>query len=257
MQYSKPVSICIVTYNNADKIRNTIKSITKYTGLPYTLYISDNGSTDDTVKIILEENPNAVIIENNENLGFGKANNKVLELLDSKYHVIINPDITFNYDVISELCDYLDSNTHVAMAAPKILSTDGSEQHLPKRIPTIRYLAARRLHLSKAVADEYSMADQAITSPTEIGFCSSCFFVIRTEVFKSIEGFDERFFMYMEDADLTIRTKHKGKVVFLPDSYVTHLWEKSSAKSAKYFFIHLSSIIKFFWKYKGKYGAFK
>ena len=87
-------------------------------------------------------------------------------------------------------------------------------------------------------------------TPTEIDFCTGCFSVIRTEVFKKLGGFDENFFMYFEDADLTLRAKEYGKTVFLPQLCAIHLWERSSAKSLKYMMIHIASMFKFFRKYK-------
>lgn len=249
-----PLSVCIVTYNNEDKIGNAVSSIKKHTALPYNIYISDNGSTDSTLEKVRDADGDAIIIENKANLGFGKAHNKVLGLLDSKYHAVVNPDISIDYDVFSEICRYMDEHPEVAMATPKILSTDGTEQLLPKRLPTLRYLAARRLKLSKRLADEYTRANEVFSEPTEIDFCTGCFFVIRTDIFEKLGGFDDRFFMYFEDTDLTVRSKKYGKAVFLPDSHVTHGWEQSSAKSLKYLTIHISSMLKFFWKYKGRYG---
>ncbi|MEG1886813.1 MAG: glycosyltransferase family 2 protein, partial [Oscillospiraceae bacterium] len=69
--------------------------------------------------------------------------------------------------------------------------------------------------------------------------------IIRTEVFKMLNCFDERFFMYMEDADLSRRASKFGKIVFLPQYTVTHLWERTSSKSLKYLLIHLVSSIKY------------
>lgn len=254
MDNKSTVSLCIVTYNNSDKIGIAVSSIANNTKLPYTLYISDNGSCDDTIEKVLYADPTAVILKNNENLGFGKGHNKVLPLIDSKYHAVVNPDISFDYDVVKEICDYMDAHPEVVMATPKVLMTDGTEQLLPKRRPTIKYLAARRLHLSKRLSDEYSRANEVFTEPTEIDFCTGCFFIMRTDVFKTLKGFDDRFFMYMEDADITLRALEYGKVMFLPHSHITHGWEKSSAKSFKYFMIHLSSMIKFLWKHRRNRG---
>ena len=252
MSKTQSVSACIVTYNSSEKIGNAVASVQNHTSCGCTLYISDNGSTDNTLDIVKGIAPDAVVFENNDNIGFGAAHNKVLPSLSSEYHAVINPDISFDYDVISEICEYLDQHPEAVMATPKILSPDGTEQLLPKRMPTLKYLFARRLHLSKRLADEYTRANENITTPTNIDFCTGCFFVIRTEVFKELNGFDDRFFMYFEDTDLTLRAKQFGEAVFLPDSHVTHLWEKSSAKSLKYFLIHLNSAFKFFWKYRGK-----
>ena len=251
MDNSYSVSAAIVTYNSSDKIGNAVRSVTEFTE-NCTLYISDNGSTDNTLNVVNAIDDKAVIIKNGDNIGFGAAHNKVLPLLESRYHAVINPDIIFDYNVIGDICEFLDSNPDVVMATPKILNPDGTEQHLPKRRPTLKYLFARRLHLSKRLAAEYTRENEVFTEPTEVDFCTGCFFIIRTDVFKKLQGFDDRFFMYFEDTDLTLRALKYGKVMFLPRSHVTHLWEKSSAKSLKYFLIHLKSAFKFFWKYRKK-----
>ena len=69
-------------------------------------------------------------------------------------------------------------------------------------------------------------------------------------MFKSLGGFDQRFFMYLEDADLTLRAKKFGRVVINPQISVTHIWERESAKSVKYLFIHILSSLKFLWKWR-------
>ena len=253
MNYSNKVSACIVTYNSSKKIGEAVSSIKMYTkGVDYKLYIFDNGSTDNTKEIALEADNSVIFTENNANLGFGKANNLVLDLIDSKYHAIINPDIRINSDVISEICNYMDEHPDVALATPKILFPDGTEQHLPKLKPRMIYLLARRTPLFKKKAIEYTMENIKIEQPTEIDQCTGCFAIIKSEVFKKIGGFDERFFMYMEDADLTIRAKEYGKTMFLPQFSVIHEWERSSSKSLKYMLIHISSMFKFIWKHKRK-----
>ncbi len=245
------LSVCIVTYNSADKIGNAVSSIKEHTkGIDYKLYVSDNASSDNTVNIVNENDTNATVINNGGNIGFGKANNAVLPLINSEYHAVVNPDIVLSYDVLTALCKYMDEHPDIAMINPKILFPDGSEQVLPKRKPTFKYLLGRRLPFMKKSADEYTRAGEVFTDATEVDFCSGCFFIIRTDIFKRLGGFDDRFFMYMEDADLTLRAKEYGKTVFLPTESVIHTWERSSSKSIKYLMIHVSSMIKFLWKHR-------
>lgn len=251
MQYDHTLSACIVTYNNADKIGKAVSSFEKFSSdLDCILYISDNGSSDETLSIVRSANKNAEIIENGSNIGFGKAHNAVIPLINSKYHAVINPDIEFDSDVLSRLCDYLDRHDDAVMVTPKILFPDGSEQVLPKKKPTLAALIGRRLPVFKKQAEKYTMSDVSITGPTPIEFCTGCFFVIRTDVFKKLGGFDDRFFMYFEDADLTLRAIKFGKVLFLPDCHVIHSWERSSSKSVKYLFIHIKSMFKFLFKHR-------
>ncbi len=237
------ISASIVTYNDGEKVLRCVKSLEKYTlKYPLKIYVFDNGSADNTVSL-LKENTTAEIYENNKNLGFGAAHNLALQKPLGVYHFVINPDIEINDDVISDMVDYFEDNRDVVMAMPKILNLDGTEQKLPKEKPTFRRLFLGRL--SKKIRGAYVWADREINSPTEIEFCSGCFFCIKTDVFEQEKGFDERFFMYLEDADLALRSKKYGKVMILPQFSVTHKWERTSAKSIKYLLIHTVSCLKF------------
>ncbi len=245
------VSIGIVTYNNQEKIKNAVSSIKQHTKkVDYKLYVFDNGSKDATKSEVLNADKNTVFIENGKNLGFGKAHNLAIPIINSKYHAIVNPDIILNSDALSETVEYMEDNPDVVLAVPKIVFPDGTEQKLPKLKPKFIYLLARRTPFFKAKAKEYIMENVEITKPLEIDQCTGCFMVIRTDVFKKLNGFDERFFMYMEDADLTLRAKQYGKTMLLPHISVIHEWERSSSKSLKYLMIHISSMIKFLWKHK-------
>ncbi|MBQ8740412.1 MAG: glycosyltransferase family 2 protein [Clostridia bacterium] len=245
------VSASVVTYNDINRAPDTIQSVVLNTKRhPLKLYVIDNNSTDGTADLI-ESSGQAVVIRNSKNLGFGAAHNIVLSQELGKYHFVINPDITLKSDVISDIVDYLESNPDVVMATPRILNTDGTEQKLPKERPTFKRLFLGRL--SDKIRSEYVWADKEITEPTEINFCTGCFFCIRTDIFKKVCGFDEQYFMYLEDADLALKAKSKGKVMILPQFCVTHAWERESSKSLKYLFIHIISCFKFLFKWRGKY----
>lgn len=242
------VSACIVTYNDISRAPDTVESVVSNTKkYPLKLYVVDNNSSDGTADLI-EKSGQATIIRNGRNLGFGAAHNVVLSQPLGKYHFVINPDIILNQDVISQMVDYFEANPDVVMAMPKILNTDGTEQKLPKEKPTFKRLFFGRL--SNKIRSDYVWADKEITQPVEINFCTGCFFCIRTDVFKKLLGFDERYFMYLEDADLALKAKRKGKVVFLPQFSVTHAWERESSKSIKYLFIHIISCFKFLFKWR-------
>ena len=240
------ISATIVTYNDGKKALSAVKSITENTKkYPLTLYVFDNGSSDETVSLI-NDNTTVRVFENGKNIGFGAAHNLVLKKEMGKYHFVINPDIFVSDDVLSDMVDFMEENKDVVMCMPKILNTDGTEQKLPKEKPTFKRLFLGRL--SKSIRSEYIWQNKELSLPTEIDFCSGCFFCIRTDVFKKIGGFDKRFFMYLEDADLTQTAKSCGKVMILPQFSVVHEWDRASAKSIKYLFIHTVSCLKFLFK---------
>ncbi len=248
------VSGCIVTYNSRDKISATITSVLEKTkGVPFTLYIVDNNSTDGTADFIRKNFPDVIVIEPKSNDGFGAGHNKILPLLTSKYHVVINPDILLRDDVITELCRYADTDETIGLLSPDIRYEDGSRQYLAKKNPTVRYLGAHRFYnknrpLGKLVR-EYCMLDMPEDKPFPITNATGCFMFFRTSVFMELGGFDERFFMYLEDCDIARRAAKKYKVLHYPMARVYHLWERESKESSKLLRIHIISILKYFLKW--------
>lgn len=243
------ISASIVTYNNGDTAYEICSELVKKTGkYNLKLYVFDNASSDDTVEKI-KKISGISVFENQSNLGFGSAHNGVLSKEMGKYHFVINPDIMISDDILSKMADFMEENPEVVMAMPKILNTDGTEQFLPKEVPNFKYLFLGRL--SEKIRADYIWQGKKITQPTDVDFCTGCFFCIRSDVFKKLGGFDERYFMYMEDADLTLRAKKYGRVVMVPNISVTHEWERTSAKNIKYLMIHIFSAFKFFLRKRG------
>ncbi|MBQ5312093.1 MAG: glycosyltransferase family 2 protein [Oscillospiraceae bacterium] len=254
------VSVCIVTYNNENTIEQLLTSLYEHKG-SYLLdvYISDNDSSDSTLDKVQSSFPQVHIIENRSNKGFGHGQNAVIGRLESDMHFIVNPDIIFTYDVIGDMCSFFDENPDIVMAVPKFLYENGEEQFTPKLAPKVRYMVGGRFErfggIFKKWRYEYTMRDRQVTEPVDIGFCSGCFIAVRTEVFTGIGGFDERYFLYNEDADITRMAQRRGRTVYAPQFTVIHLWERAYMKKKKYFFIQIDSMLKYFWKWRfnGKY----
>lgn len=248
-------TISIVTYNNEDKIGNLLDSIKMHTkGVSYHIYVIDNCSTDQTIEVVKSKMENVTLIENKENVGFGKGHNTALDLLNSKYHAYINPDIVFKDDIINNICRYLDSNLDIGIITPKVLYPDGQVQLLPKKNPKLIYLLSRRINLSilKKYREEYEMMHMDPNKKFDIEFSTGCFIFTRTELIKKIKGFDENFFLYFEDADLSRRIREFSRVEYNPDFMVFHHWERGSAENFKLLFIHIKSMFTYMKKWKTK-----
>lgn len=97
--------------------------------------------------------------------------------------------------------------------------------------------------------EHYLMLDEDLTVAREIDFCTGCFFVIRPEAFRQMGGFDEGYFMYVEDADLTRKAQSCGKVYFTPCTHVYHAWNRSPNKSLKPFLMQISSMLRYWRKW--------
>ncbi len=249
------ISGSIVVYNKPDDAFNTVKSVLENTDDNFSLYVIDNNSADK-INRLLKEHFDANYIDLPENIGFGKAHNQVLDKIDSKYHFVINPDILINQDTIDALCTFMDEYPDVAIACPKVLNPDGTVQYIAKRKPGLLSLVSRRIHLPffEKIESDYLCKEQDQDTSFEVEFCTGCFFVIRTDVFKEIGGFDRDYFLYFEDADITMKAKQKGKAYYAPCATVTHFWHRETASSKKQFFIQLKSMFIYFskWGFKLK-----
>ena len=235
------VSGCIVTFNSKGKVDATIESVLEKTkGVDFTLYVVDNASSDGTAAYIKEKYPAVVVIESQINSGFGAGHNKVIPLLQSDYHVVINPDILLESDVISDLASFAETDEKIGLLSPQIRFADGRLQMLAKRNPTVRYLGNHWFHKGdepNRLMTEYCMLDMPENEAFEITNATGCFMFFRTSVFMELGGFDERFFMYLEDCDIARRTSEKYKALFYPMATVYHLWERESKKNKKLLYL--------------------
>lgn len=246
----KNVSVCIVNHNDKNTILKTIKTLyenTKRVNLK--IYVSDNNSTDGSLELIRQSFKDVEIIENKKNIGFGCANNVILDRINSDYHILVNPDIEISYDVISDMVDFMEENKDVGILTPTVLNFDNTVQYLPKKKPKFIYLLGGRVKLFKKYRDDFTMANEKIEKPIQIDFCTGCFMFLRTEIFKKVKGFDERYFLYFEDADLTREVQKYAKTIYNPKFYVYHHWHRASGKSIKFLLIHIGSMFKYSFKW--------
>lgn len=247
------LSIGIVTYNSSKDITTCIDSIQKYTkDLDYKIYLSDNLSTDNTVELLENNYPNIKIFKNKENKGFGYGHNKIINHINSEYHLILNPDIQIQDNILKNLVEILEQNKEYALISPKILNSDGTEQHLPKKNPKLSYLLSGRIlqnhpYMIK-LRNEYTMANQDIDLFQEVDILTGCFMLFRTQQLKNINGFDEKYFMYFEDLDLSKRISKFGKLIFYSGDSVIHRWERASNKNIKLLTAHIRSMIIYYSK---------
>ncbi len=249
----------IVVYNNPPElIRNAAKSFLSCS-LDIELHIVENSQTQ-ALKYSLIDLPIKYHFYGC-NAGYGRGHNKALEeCSDSKYHVMINPDIIIAPSVIETLAAFMDENTDIGMVCPKVLNEDGTVQHLNKRRTTVYDLFLRRLlpdslrSFFQKRLDYYEMKDVGYDSIYDVPFVTGAFMFCRTEILKEVGGFDPRYFMYFEDADLSRKfQEHNCRTVFCPYVSVTHLWERASHKSIKMGFVFIANGIRYFNKWGWKF----
>jgi len=220
--------------------------------IEYRIIIFDNSSKDKTLDLIDNfDYCNIEIIKNDKNIGFGAAHNSILARVDSEYHLIVNPDIIFIENTIYDIYNYMEKNIEIGLVTPKIINQNGTMQLLPKRKPKLIYLLSRRISFNflEKYRYFYEMRDKDLQKKHDIEFSSGCFIFIRTELLKKVGGFDERYFLYFEDADLTLKVLSRSRVQYNPDYIVIHRWDRASKRRYKYLLIQIHSMFKYFLKW--------
>lgn len=253
------LSIAIVAYNNYNEIIKAVDSIIEYTpsNISKKIYIIDNGkniSNKSDIKIFLNyihKHDCISYIDLKENVGFGKGHNAVINYLNSDYHAIVNPDIIFDSDAFSPILNYMDADNSIGMVIPKIVDEDGNLQHVYRKELTIFDMFNRMFLNSffESRDNNHTLQYMDYSKPFCVPFGQGSFLVIRTELFKKLKGFDENYFMYVEDADLCKRVNQISTLMFYPDAKVIHKWEKGSHKSRKLLSYHIKSTIYYFKKW--------
>jgi GT2 family glycosyltransferase len=255
---NKSLNISIVLYHNkTEQIRKSIESVLD-SDLNITLYLVDNSATD-SLRELERIDKRIVYIFNNSNLGFGKAHNIALKRSIEEnipYHLVLNPDVYFEEEVLEELYNFMENNPDVGLVMPKVLYPNGTLQYLCKLLPTPLDLFGRRFLNSgpfKKIVEKgneiYELRFTEYDKIMEVPYLSGCFMFIRTEVLKKVGLFDERFFMYLEDTDLSRRIHRVSKTVYYPEVSIYHEYGKGSYKNPKLLKYHLDSAIKYFNKY--------
>ena len=243
------LSACIVVYNGCDEALKAAQTVLQYTRRhPLTLYLVDNASPDGSgarleaaVKggaLSTQPGQKVEVRCRKENGGFGTGHNTVLPELTSDYHFILNPDIQLTADTLSDLADWMAEHPDAVMARPGLRFPDGRSQSLPLRRCALRPMVYRQLPFLKfweKYNRAYLMEGEDLSAPVEIEFCTGSFSAVRTAEFKAVGGFDEHYFMYVEDADLTQKMRTTGKAYLVPQYTAIHAWHRAAHRSLKPF----------------------
>lgn len=249
------VTATIVTFrNDATILEKTIKSFLK-TKLHIKLYIVDNSAEKYIKDICYKIDENISYIPMIKNIGFGAAHNYILNNKEclGKYHLVLNPDVRFENDVIEKIFNYMNTNEMIGNLMPKILYPNGSIQYLCKLLPTPLEWIGRMLIPSKKIKDKinykFEMKFTDYNTIIEVPYLSGCFMFLRKSVIEEIGAFDEGIFMYGEDTDLNRRISQKYKTIYYPEVYITHEFAKGSHKEFRLFIIHIKAAIYYFNKW--------
>ena len=249
------ITCSLVCYKNEKEL--LLKAIRSFlnTELACFLYIIDNSPTNELKNIIKDERVS--YLHKPSNPGFGVSHNigiKKAISLNSKYHLILNPDIYFDCGVLESIIKYMDENAEVGLVMPKILYPDKKLQRLGKLLPTpLDYLVRRFVpiyYFKNKINYKYELHEYQYDYPMEVPFLSGCFMMSRTSILNNIGGFDENIFMYTEDTDICRRIKRSGfKTVIYPFAAVFHDHKKKSVLQFSNFKVFVKSAFYYFQKW--------
>ncbi len=246
------ITVSIVTYNtNLEELSKCLQSLTS--SLISYIYIIDN-SNQQYIADFCQQYANVVYV-GSENMGYGAGHNQALrQVLDlkEKYHLVLNSDVYFEPFVLDFLAEYMGAHTDVAQVQPNVIFPNGEQQYTCRLLPTPVNLIFRRF-LPKGIVEKmnirYQLKFNDHKQEMNVPYHQGSFMFFRLECFRQVGLFDERFFMYPEDIDITRRMHKYYRTMFVPDVTIVHAHRAESYKSKKMLKIHIINMIKYFNKW--------
>ena len=187
-----------------------------------------------------------------DNLGFGHGHNRVMAAVSSDLHLVLNPDTELDSDALSEgVAAFADEA--VVLVSPRVSGPDGSQEFLCKRYPSVLVLLLRgfapafvRRWFDQRLG-RYEMRDVCSRAETaDITIASGCFMLLRVSAMRKVGGFDDRFFLYFEDFDLSMRLQQSGRLVYAPRMRIRHYGGYAARKGVRHIRYFAASATRFF-----------
>jgi len=226
------LDIIIVNYNSTLPLLQCVESLLSTAGtISLSIHVHDNASSKgDDVDCLTRDFPEVLLTKNHRNLGFGKAVNNALKQGSAPYVLILNPDTLVQPGLLSGTMEYMEAHPDVGALGPMIFDADGAIQGSARAFPNLlTALFGRKSILSKIfpsnpITRENILIDRSDgVTPMEVDWVSGACMLVRRDAIDRVGAFDERFFMYWEDADWCRRMWRKGwKVIYFPEASIIH-----------------------------------
>jgi O-antigen biosynthesis protein len=234
------LSIIIVNYNVKHFLEHCLISvIAACNNIEAEIIVVDNTSTDGSVPYLKEHFPNIVLITNTENVGFAIANNQALKIAKGKYIVYLNPDTIVPEDCFDKCITYMNNHLNVGALGPHLI--DGKGAFLPEskrgfpdfKTSFFKISGLSNLFKASSFFNKYHQGHLAENQSNEVDVLVGCFMMMPTTLAQKLGGFDEAYFMYGEDIDLSYRVQQAGyKNVYFADTSVIHYKGESTKKGS-------------------------
>ena len=242
------LSVVIVSYNVRPYLEQCLQSVQRaLEGIEGEVFVVDNHSDDDSVKTVREHYPWVRLIENQENLGFSKANNLAIRQAQGDYVLLLNPDTVVAEDTFQKSLKFMDEHPKAGGAGVMMCYEDGSKAPESRRaLPTPWVAALKMMGFTK----RYYMSHLPWDQPCQIEVVSGAFCLLRHESLKTVGLLDEDFFMYGEDIDLSYRLLKGGwENWYLPYPIVHYKGRSTQKSDYRYVHIFYQAMLIFFRKH--------
>lgn len=231
------ISVIIISYNTATLLLEAVRKLHSASqGLSLECIFVDNASTDHSVALIREYFPNDLLIVNEKNVGFGRANNQALVYAKGRYILLLNTDAFVATDTLSKTITHMETNPQCGILGVRLEGRDGELQPCARYFPTPFNQFLQRTGLNK-VFNRVRLVDDMGWDHASVRSCDwvvGCYYLVRREVIEQIGLFDPRYFLYFEEVDHCFAAKKAGwDVVFYPHTTVVHLGGESAKSSGE------------------------
>jgi N-acetylglucosaminyl-diphospho-decaprenol L-rhamnosyltransferase len=230
------ISIIFVSYNTAELTKKAINLVKQsVTNLAIEIFVIDNASKDNSVEMLKREFPEVHLITNNQNVGFGRANNQALATAKGEYILLVNTDAFVEPDTIQKTYDFMQKNPSTGILGVKLLGRDGVLQPSCRYFNTPWNVFLHRTGLDKVF--KCQMVDDFNWDHASVRHCDwvpGCYYMVRRKVIDQVGLFDPRYFLYYEEVDHCFATKKMGwQVTYYPDTTVVHIGGESAKSDNK------------------------
>lgn len=230
------VSIIIVNYNTSRLLIQCVDSIEKHVkGVDYEIIVADNASSEEEL-VLLRDDKRFTLLELDNNIGFGQANNAAARIAKGDFLFLLNPDTILINDAVSILYKYISSHHSVGICGGNLYNAEMQPTHSYHRLypSIISEMDFASGQLFRRILYGKNSQFNTTSFPIEVAMITGADLMIRHDIWTQLQGFDSKFFMYCEDADLCFRCNHIGyKIVSIPDAHIQHLEGKSFIESEK------------------------
>jgi GT2 family glycosyltransferase len=260
------LSVIIVNFNHKYFPKLAIEALEKSkTAFEFEIIVVDNASTDRESLGFLEKaskENRITFLKLPKNIGFGKGNNEGAKIARGEYLFFHNPDVIVSEDALQNMVDFMGKNKDIGLMGPKLIYSSGETQPSCRRHMSFFDLILNRSLLGKLPVfrerlNKYLMSDYEHKETQNVDLIVGAAMILPKHVFDLVNGFDSRYFIFMEDFDLCHMVRKAGyRVVYYPEVVLNHYHKRLSQGSIfallskKVFWHHLSSAAKFFWKWR-------